>query len=103
MDVLYIVLTQGEKFDLIISGWAQPNYFVRYDPALLRLVDAAAETTGTDIETGIVEGTPIEITEARDGYISFKFTGRAENEKLNNKMIFEGIQTGNTEISIDAY
>lgn len=96
-------VTQGEKFDLIISGWAQPNYFVRYDPALLRLVDAAAETTGTDTETGIVEGTPIEITEARDGYISFKFTGRAENEKLNNKMIFEGIQTGNTEISIDAY
>lgn len=98
-----VTVTEGKQFELVISDWTLPNYFVRYDPAFLRLIDAAAETEAAETEAGAVTGTPIEITEIKDGAITFKFTGRGEGKKLINKMLFEAIQTGNTGISTDAY
>lgn len=96
-------VTEGKRFELAISGWTQPSYFLRYDPAFLQLIDAVAETAAADTEVGYVAGTPIEITKAEDGYIIFKVNGMTASEKMVNRMIFEAIQTGNTEISIDAY
>lgn len=98
-----VTLTEGKQFELVISDWTLPNYFVRYDPAYLRLIDAVAETEAADTAAGAVTGTPIEITEAKEGAITFKFTGRGEGKKLINRMLFEAIQTGNTGISTDAY